>query len=119
MGAEEVEAVVPVWSLGDRLRKARESRGLLQEQMALRLEVGRSTVSNWEKGTNRPTAATLDVWARVTNVPLWWLRGDDPNHPGAKTLVEALGQGEQASSCNPRHLKIIKIRPITSRPAAA
>lgn len=40
----------PIFTLGDRLAKARESAGILQLDLADRLAVSRNTIINWENG---------------------------------------------------------------------
>lgn len=72
-------SVPPVWSVADRLRKARESAGLDQRELAERAGISRQTVSNAERGAGHPQRATLRVWAMATGVPLeWLLEGDKP-----------------------------------------
>lgn len=66
---------VPVWTLGDRLRKAREGAGLEQSAIADDLGVSRRSVGNWECGHVVPKRATLLAWALRTGVPVWWLEG--------------------------------------------
>jgi transcriptional regulator with XRE-family HTH domain len=70
----------PVWSIGDRMAKARKLAGLSQEQMAEALStpsepVSKQTVSNWENDTNQPRRLRqrLDQWAEITGVSLAWL----------------------------------------------
>ena len=41
-------------SLGERLKKARESRGWTQDQLADRINVTRYTISNWERDVSEP-----------------------------------------------------------------
>ena len=41
-------------SLGERLRNARESRKWTQDQLADRINVTRSTISNWERDISEP-----------------------------------------------------------------
>ncbi len=66
---------VPEWTLGDRLRKAREHRHLQQAEMAELLGVAQTALSKWEADQRRPRDL-LDIvekWARVTGVPREWL----------------------------------------------
>lgn len=63
----------PEWTIGDRLRKAREFAGLKQSDMAARFRVGRSTIANWEAERNTPGYLALEKWAEVTGVPFDWL----------------------------------------------
>ena len=79
--------IVPAWTMGDRLRKAREQADLSSQQMADHLVVSRNTIRNYESGhtTNIP-AAKLAKWAEVTRVPaVWLLTGDDESSDQATT----------------------------------
>lgn len=67
---------VPVFSLGERIRKAREDMDLSQNQFADLLGVDRKTVGNWEAGRNQPRYGDLMLIASVTEVSLQWLAGD-------------------------------------------
>lgn len=67
---------IPVFSLGERIRKAREDQGLSQAEFAIRLGVDRKTVSNWEGSRNQPRYGDLMLIASVTDVNLPWLAGD-------------------------------------------
>lgn len=64
---------VPSWSVGDRLRKAREAAGLEQRELAERAGISRATISNAERGIGNPNLATLQAWADATGVPVSWL----------------------------------------------
>lgn len=66
---------IPQWTLGDRLRKAREHAGMDQEELALRIGVSRGTVSNYElgRGTRPPKVVVLRAWANECGVPYEWL----------------------------------------------
>jgi len=71
---------VPVFTIGDRLAKAREYRGITQEQIAEQLGRGRTTISAWESGQTQPRdlMGILRRWSEITKVPLGWLL-DVPN----------------------------------------
>lgn len=66
---------IPAFTIGDRLRKARELTGLDQDPFAHEIGVSRGTVSNYERavspeGLKKPY---LMAWAMRTEVPLEWL----------------------------------------------
>lgn len=65
-------AVVPVWTLTDRLRKAREQAGLTQCALADLVGVTVATISRAERGEGI-THRTLLQWATVTGVDLAWI----------------------------------------------
>lgn len=49
----------------ERLRELRKKRGLTQNELAKLLDVGRTTVTLWEKGVNNPRIEVLPKLARV------------------------------------------------------
>lgn len=63
--------------LGDRIKDARERRGLTQEELAEKVHVVRQTVSKWEKGQSVPDADTLMALAEALNVTTSDLIGED------------------------------------------
>jgi transcriptional regulator with XRE-family HTH domain len=68
---------VPVFSLGERIRKVRADLGLSQQAFADLLSIDRKTVSNWEGGRNRPRYGDLMLIASVANVSLQWLAAEE------------------------------------------
>lgn len=70
------QARIPVFTLGERIRKAREDLGLSQGELALRLGVDRKTVGNWESGRNQPRYRDLMLVASTADVSLEWLAGE-------------------------------------------
>jgi len=75
--------LVPAWTVGDRLRKARETTSLDAETFADEIGVHRDTVSNYEKGrTKRHSRAVLNQWVMRTGVSLVWIKtGETPAGP--------------------------------------
>lgn len=69
---------VPQWTIGERLKKAREDAGLDQEQLAARIGIHPNSVSAYEKNKREhPKRLVVREWARVTAVPEWWIWGSD------------------------------------------
>lgn len=66
--------VTPEWDLADRMRKALRQADIGVQEMADYLDVSRSTVGTWINGRNRPSAATLRIWAMRCGVSFEWLR---------------------------------------------
>jgi transcriptional regulator with XRE-family HTH domain len=64
---------VPEWDLADRMRKALRVSGNSVHGMADYLGVVPETVSTWINGRNRPSPATLRLWAMRCGVPYEWL----------------------------------------------
>lgn len=67
-------ALVPSWTLADRLRKARELSGLSTVEFAARMGVSRTTVTNYEHGYRIPRRVYLRAWAETAGVDHTWLR---------------------------------------------
>jgi transcriptional regulator with XRE-family HTH domain len=57
-------------AIGQRIRKAREERGLSQMQLAERIERRQAAVSDMENGRMQPDATTLVVMAQVLEKPV-------------------------------------------------
>lgn len=56
------------YEIGNRIRKYREELGLSQTQLAERIGISNSRVSNWEQGINRPDADMLAEICKALNV---------------------------------------------------
>lgn len=75
MSTHTVGTVIPQWSVGDRLRKAREVMGLSQSEFAQATGVSQRSVSRYESledaaEIRRPV---LLAWAFATGVSMDWL----------------------------------------------
>ena len=77
---QHMNRAVPVFTLGDRLRKAREVADLTQTELASSLGIGRRSVSRYEDGDAMPKRGVVMAWSMATGVPFEWLaRGEvDP-----------------------------------------
>jgi transcriptional regulator with XRE-family HTH domain len=65
--------LVPQWTLGDRLRKAREIASLNQSEMAEQIGIARNSIANYEGGKYEPPRPVMIAWAFRTGVALDWL----------------------------------------------
>jgi len=73
---------VPQIEVRHRLRIAREFADLEQEELAARMSVGRSTISNAENGKGEPRRTTIRAWALACGVPVQWIMtGENPPGP--------------------------------------
>lgn len=61
------------FTLGDRLRKAREAAGYGQREFEAVSGISRATISAYELGKSTPRRPYLSVWASVTDTDLNWL----------------------------------------------
>jgi len=67
---------VPDWDIADRLKKSLRESGISAGEMAARLGVNRTTLSNWCSGKVAPDLRTIRLWSIETGVPTDWLVGD-------------------------------------------
>lgn len=91
---------VPAWTVGDRLRKAREESGLSQQELADAIGVSRNTISNHEVGVGKrePQTLLLRAWAAATGVSVEWIRtGHAPPPPGVPTRATRRSQAVKRS----------------------
>lgn len=75
--------IIPEWTLGDRLRKARQVAGMSQRELAEAIGEGSSSLAMWEsdRATPRDLRRRLANIARVTGVNVEWLAGDAEEDP--------------------------------------
>jgi predicted transcriptional regulator len=73
------DTMIPTWTIGDRMHKARRSSRIGSAEMADRIGATRATVSNYENGRTEPPIKVIQRWSEATGVPITWLiEGDDP-----------------------------------------
>lgn len=80
---------IPVWTVGDRMRKARETSRIKVAAMAAELGCDPDTVSNYERGRTRPRRSVLLAYEQLTGVPVAWIEGDEgsPRRRSADPMV--------------------------------
>lgn len=100
--------------LNKNIKVLRKAKGLSQEELAIKLNVVRQTVSKWEKGLSVPDAGMVIQIAEVLDTTVNILLGEElPNSEKSdyiKTLAAKLEVlNEQYSKHNERHRKIWRI----------
>ncbi len=73
--------------LSDNIRTFRKAKGLSQEELAIRLNVVRQTVSKWEQGLSVPDASMLITLSEVLESPVSMLLGETVPQTDAETLT--------------------------------
>jgi transcriptional regulator with XRE-family HTH domain len=68
---------VPDFTLGDRLRRAREACGLTQTELADAIGISQRSISSYEGDISIPNLLTLRMWGAVCQVNLSWLAWGD------------------------------------------
>lgn len=112
------DVTAPQWTLGDRMRKSRETAGFSISAMAEHFGVHRNQVGRWESDRSRPRRHVVLQWALVTRVPLAWLEGaEEPPAPPPDQPEKAPKQpGGQARGR--RGERPVKLPPIRARAGA-
>lgn len=95
MTAETTTGYIPVWTLGDRLRKARQHTGLTTRDFAEEIGVSQKTITDAENDRVKPRRITLLAYSARTGVPVGWIetgvspaRGEvTPPYPPTLRLV--------------------------------
>ena len=64
---------IPDITVPHRLRIARETAGLDQNELADKMGVSRGTISNAENGRRIPRKIVVNAWSNATGVPVEWL----------------------------------------------
>lgn len=52
------------------LAAARVNAGMTQEEIAKKMQVGKQTIINWEKGKVKPSAATVHMLSEIYQIPI-------------------------------------------------
>jgi transcriptional regulator with XRE-family HTH domain len=74
--------------LGERLKEAREYVGLKQDDVAKKLGIPRSALSNIEAGSRKVDAIELARLAKLYQRPVAWFTGEEPHDASDETLAE-------------------------------
>ena len=79
--------------LKENIKSLRKSKGLSQEELAIKLNVVRQTISKWEQGLSVPDAEMLIKIAEVFDTPVSTLLGENISESkvdGIKAISEKL-----------------------------
>jgi len=79
--------------LNENMKAIRKSKGLSQEELAIKLNVVRQTISKWEKGLSVPDSDMLLSISEVLETPVSTLLGEtviEPEFDGLKAISEKL-----------------------------
>ena len=93
--------------LQENIKTFRKERGLTQEELAIRVNVVRQTVSKWEKGQSVPDADLLQKIAEVLEVSVSQLLGQEREMEHRNEVAEQLSRiNEQLAIKNRRSKRI-------------
>lgn len=79
--------------LNENIKSIRKSKGLSQEELAIKLNVVRQTISKWEKGLSVPDSDMLISLSEALETPVSVLLGemiDEPKQDDLKVISEKL-----------------------------
>ncbi len=94
----------------ENLKTIRKQKGFTQEDLAIKVNVVRQTVSKWEKGLSVPDAVTLQKIAEVLEVSVGELLGADVKEEDRNELAEQLARiNEQLAIRNRRWSRFWKV----------
>lgn len=100
MRTHATEGFVPMWTRGDRLRKARMHLGVTVKEFSRLTLISEKTINDYEGDKiKRVSPLRLEKWARVTGVDQRWLEhgvmpNDESPHPDGGLVGEAAGSGD-------------------------
>ena len=77
-------------TLGDKLKFAREKAELKQVDVMKITNINNKTLSNWEKNVSNPDPESLKLLAKVYNVSVDYLLGNDSIEQTKKEITDAV-----------------------------
>ncbi len=100
--------------LNENIKVLRKAKGLSQEELAIKLNVVRQTISKWEKGSSVPDAGMVIQIAEVLDTTVNILLGEEIPDSEKSDYFETLAAklevlNKQYSKQNERHRKIWRI----------
>lgn len=104
--------------LNENIRAVRESRGLSQEELAIKLNVVRQTVSKWERGLSVPDSDMLVSLSDAPDVPVATLLGEAVSEPEADDL-RAVAERLEVVNLQLARRRQLKRKALCGVPAAA
>ena len=98
---------------GERLKKLRHSKGITQKELAEQLQIGRSSIAEYEAGKKTPTGPVVAKIAKYFSVSTDYLLGltDDPTPKSGELpafIKEKLKRLEELEKERERLLEIIE-----------
>lgn len=94
--------------LSDNIQKYRKQKGWSQEELAVRLNVVRQTISKWERGTSVPDADMLIQLSDLLGVSVSTLLGIEEKNWRADALAEELAALNAELASRKRHSALLK-----------
>lgn len=103
----ETDRIYPAWSLGDRIRKARDIADMNQHDFAVAIGVPDGSLANWETDRAKPRdiVAVAKRIEMLTRIPAGWVLGIENSPDGGGG-----GGGIHQDGTNRRQIELIQER---------
>ena len=82
--------------LGQRIRSRRAALRMTQGQLGQRLDIGKSSISEWENGKRAPSVEDLDAIARALDLGRYLLMGHGEEQTGGREKPSILADAMEA-----------------------
>lgn len=96
--------------LNENIKNFRKAKGLSQEELAIKLNVVRQTISKWEKGISVPDADILSKISDVLEVPVIELLGSGELLDGNKTEKSDCNKEIESNEYDKSHVAEILVK---------
>lgn len=99
--------------LNENIRNLRKAKGLSQEELAIKLNVVRQTVSKWERGTSVPDSSMLILLAEELDTSVSGLLGETVSEPSLNEMnLESISKRLENINYQFAKRKVMRIRII-------
>lgn len=99
--------------LNENMKRLRKTKGLSQEELAIKLNVVRQTVSKWENGLSVPDADLLIALANVLEVPVSTLLGETiAESPAPEDAIQVISEKLEAINLQLAGKSMMRIKMI-------
>lgn len=78
--------------LNETIRARRKAKGLSQQELAVKLNVVRQTVSKWEQGLSVPDSSMLIALSEALETPVSALLGETPEEGTEAEPLQAISE---------------------------
>ena len=97
--------------LNENIKTLRKSKGLSQEELAIKLNVVRQTISKWEKGLSVPDSSMLMLLADELDTSVSTLLGEPVTEPAADDL-KAISEKLEVINLQMAKSSMVKVKTI-------
>lgn len=98
VSTQTVAGLIPQWTLGDRMKKAREHAGLSQSALSATAGIGRTAIVSYETDKIEPPRPAMLAWSMATGVPYEWICHGDMRPCDYRPRGIPAGQGIESGS---------------------